>query len=53
MIFKKLYLTHRWDSKQLLPLWVIVDLGVMAIEEYSTFPRSAELELTSSFHDTF
>ena len=30
MIFKQIYLAHRWDPKQLQPLKIRVDLGVMA-----------------------
>ena len=32
------------ESKQALPLWVIVDLGVMVMKDYFTLPRSLELE---------
>ena len=30
--------------KQVLPLWVKVDLGVMAMKGYSSFPKGPELE---------
>ena len=30
--------------QQVLPLWVKVDLGVMAMKEYSTFPKIPGLE---------
>ena len=34
------YLTHKWDPIRVLPLWVRVDLGVMAVEEYFIFSRT-------------
>ena len=44
----KLFLTDLLDpsieAKQVLPLWVKVDLGVMAIKGYFTLPRSTELK---------
>ena len=33
------------ESKQILSFQVRVDLGIMAMKEYSTLPRSLELEL--------
>ena len=29
---------------QVLPLWVSVALGLMAVKEYSTFPKPQQLE---------
>ena len=40
--FKQIYLTHNWEP--VLTVWVRVDLGVMTMKGYSTFPRSPELE---------
>ena len=33
------------EHKQVLPLCVSVYEGVMAMKEYSTFPKASELEL--------
>ena len=37
-------LINRYDFKKLQPLWVRVDLGVMAMKVYSTFRRATGLE---------
>ena len=37
-------MTHRWVPNMLLPLWVRVDLRVMAVKGYSTFSRALESE---------
>ena len=42
MIFKSIYLTHRWN--QVLPLWINVDLGIMAMKKSSIFFRFPEQE---------
>ena len=36
--------TDLFDQEQVLPLWVRVDLGVMAMKSYSTLPESPEVE---------
>ena len=34
----------KMGSKQVLPLWVRVDLGIFAMKGYSTFPTATGLE---------
>ena len=45
IIFKQIYLSHRRNTKQVLPLQVRVDLGVMAIKTDSTLPSFPDQEL--------
>ena len=42
--FKQIYFTHRWDLNRYYN-YESVDLGVMVMKGYFTFPRSPKLEL--------
>ena len=43
MIFKQIYLTHRWDSNR-YDVRVRVDVRVIVIKRCATLPLSSELE---------
>ena len=42
--FHSFYLTHRWDPNRYYHHTGSVDRGIMTMKEYSTFPRSTDLE---------
>ena len=44
---KQFYLTYRYESNQVLPLWTRIDQGTMAIKEYSTLSKALALLETS------
>ena len=42
IVYEKVFLTHKWDSKYYYNSRVRVDLGVMAFKKYATIPRTPE-----------
>ena len=52
IIFKQIYLTHRWDLNIIVLLCVRMDLEVMAVKGNSTFPRAPELQSHHQMQDT-
>ena len=45
IIFYQIYLTHGWHPhRQILPLWIKVDLRIMSIKGHYTLLKSSELE---------
>ena len=40
MIFKQIYLTHRWDINQYYHSKIILNLGIIPMKGYSILPRA-------------